>query len=152
MVMRLTSAAFTSGGEIPARFTCDGENLSPPLAWSGAPSGTRGFAVICRDPDAPAGVWYHWAAFDIARSTDGLAEHCRPNDKALRQGVNDFRRSSYGGPCPPHGHGRHHYHFTLYALDVDHLDAPANAHCREVESAAKVHALAVAELVGFYER
>lgn len=153
MTMRLASTAFTSGAEIPARFTCDGDDLSPPLAWSGAPPGTRSLAIVCRDPDAPSGVWYHWAAYDIAPTVGRLAEHCRPDEKtALRQGTNDFRRAGYGGPCPPHGHGRHHYHFTLYALDVEHLDVPAHAHCREIERAAKAHALAVAELVCVYER
>ncbi len=151
MTMRLTSTAFRPGGTIPARFTCDGENLSPPLAWSGAPEGTRSFALVCRDPDAPAGVWYHWAIFDIAPGRDGLEEHCRPSG-GVHQAVNDFGQRGYGGPCPPHGHGRHHYHFTLYALDVEHLDVPAGARCREVEAEAKAHALAEAELTGLYAR
>ncbi len=152
MTMRLTSAAFANGGEIPARFTCDGENLSPPLAWSGAPPGTRSFAIVCRDPDAPSGPWYHWAALDIARIVDALQEHCRPGSPAMRQAINDFAKRGYGGPCPPHGHGRHHYHFTLYALDVEQLDVPVSAHCRNVENAARAHALATAELIGVYAR
>ena len=152
MTMRLTSAAFANGDEIPARFTCDGQNLSPPLGWSGAPPETRSFAIVCRDPDAPGGVWYHWAAFDIAGTVDGLAEHCRPGSTEMRQAVNDFGKSGYGGPCPPRGHGRHHSHFTLTALDVEHLAAPASVHCREVEKTIGAHALATAELVGIYAR
>lgn len=152
MTMRLISPAFTSGSEIPARFTCDGDNLSPPLAWSNAPSGTRSFAIVCCDPDAPSGVWYHWAALDIARNVDKLAERCRPGSTAMRQAINDFEKRGYGGPCPPRGHGRHHYHFTLYALDVEHLDVPPSAHCRDIERAARPRALATAELIGFYSR
>jgi len=114
--MRLTSSAFGNGGEIPARFTCDGENLSPPLAWTGAPKGTHSFAIVCSDRDAPSGVFYHWAVFDIAGSIDRLPEYCRPESAALGQAINDFHRGGYGGPCPPHGHGRHRYCFTLYAL------------------------------------
>ena len=152
MTMRLTSTAFANRAEIPERYTCDGENLSPPLAWSGAPPAAGSFAIICRDPDAPAGVWYHWAAFDISRTEDKLAEHCAPEAAALRQAINDFGKRGYGGPCPPHGHGPHHYHFTLYALDIEHIDASTRAHCREIEDAAKAHALARAELIGLYAR
>ncbi|MGO8915077.1 MAG: YbhB/YbcL family Raf kinase inhibitor-like protein [Stellaceae bacterium] len=152
MMMRLTSAAFANGSEIPARFTCDGDNLSPPLAWSGAPSPTRSFAIVCSDPDAPSGVWYHWAALDIRHDVNALEEHCRPGSTAMRQAINDFGKRGYGGPCPPRGNGRHHYHFTLYALDVEHLDVPASAHCRDVENAARAHALATAELIGVYAR
>ncbi len=152
MTMRLTSAGFTNGSEIPARFTCDGANLSPPLAWSGAPPGTRSFAILCRDPDAPSGTWYHWAAFDIPRGAEALEERLPPGSATIRQAINDFGKRGYGGPCPPHGHGSHHYHFALYALDVEHLDVPASARCRDVEKAAKAHALAAAELVGLYAR
>jgi Raf kinase inhibitor-like YbhB/YbcL family protein len=152
MAMRLSSSGFKNGGAIARRFTCDGENCSPPLAWSGAPAETRSFALVCRDPDAPAGVFYHWAAFDVAADADGLPEHCPPGSAAMRQATSDFGRPGYGGPCPPRGHGPHHYHFTLYALDVERLAVPARAHCREVEAAARSRALATAELVGIYER
>jgi Raf kinase inhibitor-like YbhB/YbcL family protein len=152
MTMRLISAGFANGGEIPARFTCDGDNLSPPLAWSGAPAGTRSLALVCSDPDAPAGTWYHWAAFDIPCTLDALEEHCRPASTTMRQAINDFGKRGYGGPCPPSGHGRHHYRFILYALDAEHLDVPASAHCRDVVKAAKAHALATAELIGVYVR
>lgn len=152
MALRLTSDGFAGGGAIPARFTCDGDNLSPALSWSGAPSGTLSFAVVCCDPDAPSGRWYHWAAFDIPRTANALEEHVPPGSTTIRQALNDFGKSGYGGPCPPRGHGRHHYHFTLYALGLARLDVPASARCRDIEKAAKAHALAAAELIGFYER
>lgn len=152
MAMQLTSAAFSDKGKIPARFTCDGADISPPLAWSGAPTETRSFALICSDPDAPSGVWYHWAAFDIPAGSHALAEHMRADSTALQQAVNDFGKPGYGGPCPPHGHGTHHYSFSLYALNVEHLDVSARAHCREVEKFAKAHALAAAKLTGLYVR
>lgn len=152
MTMRLTSTAFSHGDEIPVHFTCDGGDRSPPLAWSGAPPDARSFAIICRDPDAPSGVWYHWAAFDIPGDVHQLAEHCLPGGTAMRQAINDFGRRGYGGPCPPRGHGRHHYHFILHALDVEHLDVPASAHCRDVEKIAAAHTLATAGLTGLYAR
>jgi hypothetical protein len=149
--MRLTSSAFADDGKIPARFTCDGANVSPPLAWSGAPKEARSLAIVCSDPDAPNGVWYHWAIFDIPRDAPELHEHCT-SDGASPQGRNDFGKTGYGGPCPPRGHGRHHYHFELFALDVARLNLPATAGCREVEAAARSHALATTELVGVYSR
>jgi Raf kinase inhibitor-like YbhB/YbcL family protein len=149
MTLRLTSPAFADGETIPPRFTCDGANHSPPLAWSGAPAETRSFALLCRDPDAPAGTWYHWAAFDISPRTAGLDENC---GSGLRQAVNDFKRPGYGGPCPPHGHGRHRYQFLLYALDAEHLELRGAASCREAESAFERHAVAKAQLVGTYQR
>ncbi len=152
MTMRLSSPAFENGGKIPGRFTCDGDDISPALAWSGAPAAARSFVIICRDPDAPAGTWYHWAAFNIPCNANSLAEHCLPGSAALRQAINDFGKKGYGGPCPPHGHGRHHYHFVLYALNEDRIDAPGSAHCRDIETAAKAHAIETAELIGIYER
>jgi Raf kinase inhibitor-like YbhB/YbcL family protein len=152
MTMRLSSSAFADNGQIPNRFTCDGDDNSPPLAWSGAPAAARSFVIVCRDPDAPGGVWYHWAAFDIPRGTDSLAEHCLPTSKTLQQAINDFGKKGYGGPCPPPGHGPHHYHFSLYALRADHIEAPPNVHCRDIERAAKAHAIATAELIGIYGR
>jgi hypothetical protein len=150
--MKLISPAFAGGKEIPRRFTCDGDNVSPPLAWSGAPSGTQGFALVCRDPDAPSGDWYHWAAFNIPVKVTMLPEHCPAHAPGLRQAVNDFGKREYGGPCPPRGHDRHHYHFMLYALNVERLDVPENAGCREVEVVARAHAIATAELIGHYGR
>jgi Raf kinase inhibitor-like YbhB/YbcL family protein len=152
MSMRLTSSAFSARDKIPTRFTCDGADISPPLAWSDAPQGTRSFALVCSDPDAPNGVWFHWAIFDIPGGTNHLAEHHAKDGPSPRQARNDFGFSGYGGPCPPRGHGRHHYHFKLYALDVTKLDVPATAGCREVEAAALSRALATAEFIGVYSR
>ncbi len=152
MTMRLTSSAFGARATMPVRFTCDGSDISPPLAWSGAPPATRSFALVCSDPDAPAGVWFHWAIFDIPAGSAELAEHCPTDGSVAPQALNDFHRRGYGGPCPPHGHGRHHYHFKLYALDVERLGVAADAGCREVEAKAEAHALATAELVAVYSR
>src|SRR6266702_2889937 len=120
--MKLVSSAFDDGAAIPRRFTCDGENLSPPLQWSGAPAGTLSFVLLCDDPDAPA--------------VTELAVDAEQNAK-LRQAVNDCRKVGYGGPCPPHGHGPHHYHFRLLALSTDQLRAKANASCRDIEREAR---------------
>jgi Raf kinase inhibitor-like YbhB/YbcL family protein len=152
--MRLQSSAFGDGTAIPRRFTCDGEDLSPPLDWSGAPAGTRSFVLLCEDPDAPRGVWHHWAAYDIpAHRTDlveGVAGHA--DRQGFKQAVNDFQRLGYGGPCPPHGHGTHHYQFRLIALSIDRLPVGNRPGCREVEREARSYALAEAHLVGAYAR
>jgi len=152
--MRLSSAAFADASVIPRRFTCDGENLSPPLAWSGIPPGTRGFAILCEDPDAPSGLWRHWAAYDIPAERDGLAEGADRQATALgfRQGVNDFRKVGYGGPCPPHGHGAHRYRFRLLALSTDRLLVGDRPTFNDVEAAARRHLLAETVLTGLYER
>ena len=149
--MKLVSGAFADGAVVPRRFTCDGANVSPPLRWSGAPAGTRSFVLLCDDPDAPAGTWHHWAAYDIPPTVTELAEDVGEKTK-IKQAVNDFRGTGYGGPCPPHGHGPHHYHFRLLALSTDHLRARADASCRDVEREARKFTLAEATLVGRYER
>lgn len=154
MTMTLTSTAFADGGRIPEIYSCDGANISPPLAWSGAPDGTRGFALLCDDPDAPGGTWTHWAIFNIAANATGLQEGF-PKDAhvgEVRQAVTDFKRPGYGGPCPPRGHGTHHYRFRLVALDVESLDLPGNASFANVASAVKGHILAEATLTGTYSR
>ncbi|TGQ53427.1 YbhB/YbcL family Raf kinase inhibitor-like protein [Mesorhizobium sp. M1C.F.Ca.ET.193.01.1.1] len=152
--MQLSSGSFANGTTIPRRFTCDGEDLSPPLGWTGAPAGTGSFVLLCDDPDAPAGIWHHWAAYDIAADCVGLAEgaaqHAAKQD--FRQATNDFRRPGYGGPCPPHRHGRHRYHFRLLALSIDRLPLGDNPSCQAVEREARKHLLAEAVLVGVYER
>jgi hypothetical protein len=150
----LRSPAFAAGRPIPVRHSCDGEDLSPPLAWSGAPMGTRSFCLLCDDPDAPAGTWHHWALFDIPPTMSGLEEGVAPaaDLDGMRQALNDFGRPGYGGPCPPRGHGVHHYHFRLLALDVASLGLAGRVGCRDVERAARRHTLAVAELVGTYRR
>lgn len=149
--MKLVSSAFADGTAIPRRFTCDGENMSPPLQWSNAPDGARSLVLLCDDPDAPAGTWHHWAAYDIPPTANELAENAARNAK-LKQAVNDFRKTGYGGPCPPHGHGPHHYHFRLLALSADHLRAQPNASCRDIEREARKFTLAEATLIGRYER
>ncbi|MEH2471130.1 Raf kinase inhibitor-like YbhB/YbcL family protein [Nitrobacteraceae bacterium AZCC 2161] len=152
--MQLSSSAFANDARIPRRFTCDGEDLSPPLGWTGAPAQARSFVLLCDDPDAPVGTWYHWAAYDIATDRAGLAEGAaRDADRqSLKQAVNDFRRSGYGGPCPPRGHGAHHYHFRLLALSIDHLPLRKDPSCRDVEREARKHLVAEAILTGVYER
>ncbi len=152
--MRLRSSAFSDGAAIPRRFTCDGENLSPPLEWSEAPDGTRSFVLLCDDPDAPGGTWHHWAAYDIAAAQTALAEGAAKDADAhgFRQATNDFRQAGYGGPCPPPRGGPHHYHFRLLALAVDHLAVRPNQPCQEVEREARKHVLAEAVLVGVYQR
>ena len=152
--MRLNSAVFADGSAIPRRFTCDGEDLSPPLNWSDAPTGNRSFALLCDDPDAPAGTWHHWAAYDIPSTLTMLAQGAASDAEKLRfkQAINDFQRPGYGGPCPPCGHGLHHYHFRLLALSVDHLPIGGTPSCREVEREARRHTLAEGTLVGAYQR
>ena len=154
MALSVTSTAFRDGERVPDRYTCTGKDISPPLAWSGAPAGTMSFVLLCDDPDAPAGTWHHWSVFDIPAESDGLPE-AYPTDAevdATRQAVNDFRRHGYGGPCPPPGHGTHHYHFRLLALSVARLDLPDEARCPDVDKAARPHVLAEARLTGTYSR
>lgn len=150
--MEIKSQAFAQGGLIPAKYTCDGEDVSPPLTWSGAPAGTQSFAVISDDPDAPAGTWVHWVIWNIPAGTQALEENV-PKLEALpngaRQGTTDFRRLGYGGPCPPSG--THRYSFRLYALDAP-LDLRSTATKRELEKAMQGHVLARAELTGKYGR
>ena len=152
--MQLSSSAFSDGSAIPRRYTCDGEDLSPPLDWEAAPPVARSFVLLCDDPDAPAGTWHHWAAYDIAAGQTELVEDASRHGGAARfkQAINDFQRAGYGGPCPPHGHGRHRYHFRLLALSVDHLPLGAKPSCREVEREARRHIIAEATLIGIYQR
>ncbi|HXW27469.1 MAG TPA: YbhB/YbcL family Raf kinase inhibitor-like protein [Xanthobacteraceae bacterium] len=151
--MRLRSSAFADGGAVPRRFTCEGQDASPPLEWSDVPAATRGLAVLCDDPDAPGGTWHHWAAYDIAADRAALAEGAGGRDaKDLAQAVNDFGRTGYGGPCPPRGHGPHHYHFRLLALSIDRLAVGKGPSCLDVEREARKHLIAEAVLVGVYQR
>ena len=144
----LTSTAFEDGQPIPAKYGCDGGDRSPAMAWGEPPAGTKSFALIVDDPDAPSGLFRHWGAFDIPASTRSIGE----GQPVGSQAVNGFGKVGYGGPCPPPGHGLHHYHFKLYALDVDKLGVPANPKVEQVESEARKHAIARGELVGTYER
>jgi Raf kinase inhibitor-like YbhB/YbcL family protein len=142
----LTSPAFQNGQAIPTQFTCDGADQQPPLAWGEPPAGTKGFALAVDDPDAPSGTFRHWGAFNIPASARSLEAG------SFDETVNDFGRPGYGGPCPPKGHGPHHYHFKLFALDTDRLTLGASAKVAALETEAEKHALAKAELVGIYER
>jgi Raf kinase inhibitor-like YbhB/YbcL family protein len=148
----LTSPAFTNDGAIPAKFTCDAGNTSPSpaLAWKEAPAGTKSFALILHDPDAPlAGGFTHWVLFDIPASTTALPENFQPGSVGV-SGNMGMRRPGYMGPCPPTG--VHHYHFTLMALDVATLGVPAGATKADVEKAAEGHVIGKAELVGTYQK
>lgn len=154
MTMQIASRAFAPGEAIPVRYTCDGDDRSPPLTWSGIPERARSLAVICDDPDAPGGTFRHWAIYDIPPDADGLPDGFDPSEPVdpTRHAVNDFGRDRYGGPCPPTGHGLHHYHFRLLALDVDHLSVRDGAKVADVEAAARPHIIETAELVGTYAR
>src|SRR5262245_26610125 len=152
--MHLSSPAFSDAQRIPRRFTCDGEDLSVPLQWSDVPAETRSLVLLCEDPDAPAGVWHHWAVYDIPPNRTELAEGIGGPGatSGLKQAINDFGRTGYGGPCPPHRHGPHRYHFRLLALSVDQLPVRGRPSCQEVERQARTHAIAEATVVGLYER
>jgi Raf kinase inhibitor-like YbhB/YbcL family protein len=152
--MRLKSNIFSDGSSIPRRFACEGEDLSPPLDWTDAPAGTRSFVLLCDDLDAPAGIWHHWAAYDIPVDYAGLPDGSgrRAGKDGLKHAINDFGRPGYGGPCPPRGHGPHHYHFRLLALSTDRLQVRKDPSCPDVEREARKHLLAEAILTGLYER
>ncbi|MFM9842948.1 MAG: YbhB/YbcL family Raf kinase inhibitor-like protein [Dongiaceae bacterium] len=150
--MKLTSTAFAGRGRIPSKHSCDGADLSPALDWSGIPEGTNSLVLVCSDPDAPAGTWYHWGLYDIPPSVTRLPEGYKEMPEGVHQAKNDFGRPGYGGPCPPKGHGTHHYHFRLYALKAVKLDVREGAKCKEVEAAAQRHKIAEADLVGSYSR
>jgi Raf kinase inhibitor-like YbhB/YbcL family protein len=155
MPLTLTSPSFAHQGEIPSQFTCEGKDVSPALAWSGAPANTQSFALIVDDPDAPDPkapkmTWVHWVLFNIPANASGLPENV--SSKALpagiKEGINDWKRIGWGGPCPPIG--RHRYFFKLYALDAElQLDRPTKA---KLEQAMQGHILAQAELMGTYQK
>lgn len=147
--MQLVSAAFAEGEAIPKKYTCDGENVSPPLEWRNLPAGTKGIALIVDDPDAPSGLFTHWVLFDVAPSEGGLKEGGGITGQC---GMNSFKSAAYGGPCPPRGHGRHRYFFTLYALNVHSIGLPHAAPRHDVEDSLRRHTLEKTQLVGTYER
>lgn len=150
---QLHSDAFDNGDAIPKQYSCDGEDLSPAMAWSDPPPGTQSFALIVDDPDAPSGLFRHWAAFDIDREATSIAIGAgNDQNPPFSQGRNDFGKVGYGGPCPPPGHGTHHYHFKLYALDVRQLMIGDNPSIEAVENEAQRHQIDVAELTGTYIR
>jgi Raf kinase inhibitor-like YbhB/YbcL family protein len=151
--MKLTSTAWTEGQRIPTEYTCDGDDSSPPLAWTDAPAGAKSLALICDDPDAPMGTWVHWVIYDLPLDLRGLTEGLPTKDRlpdGALQGLNDFKRVGYGGPCPPPGKP-HRYYFTLYALDVT-LNLKPRATKAQVLDACKGHVLAEAQLMGRFGR
>jgi Raf kinase inhibitor-like YbhB/YbcL family protein len=153
MSFALKTTAFAQGAEIPRKYTCDGADLSPPLAWDGVPAGTHSLALIADDPDAPVGTWTHWVIWNIPTEVAALPEGVPTNeslDTGPRQGRNDFKRIGYGGPCPPPGKA-HRYFFKLYALDAG-LDLKAGSSRSELERAMKGHILSETQWMGTYAR
>lgn len=156
MTIQISSTTFQAGGSIPALYTCDGKDISPPLQWSGIPEGTRSLALIVDDPDAPdpaapKRTWVHWVLYNLPPSANGLPEDVKPASlpPGTKEGLNDWKRTGYGGPCPPVG--RHRYFHKLYALDtvLEGLRTPTKA---ELEKAMAGHVLARGELIGTYQR
>jgi Raf kinase inhibitor-like YbhB/YbcL family protein len=154
MEFALRSPAFGAGRPIPVRYTADGENISPPLEWSDPPPGTKSFALIVEDPDAPSGMFYHWGLYNIAGGCRALPEGMGQGASTgnVGVGVNGFNHSRYDGPAPPKGHGKHRYRFRLFALPVEGLSLGPRASVADIERAARGRALAEAELVGTYQR
>jgi len=142
--LRVRSVAFSHGGQIPPKYTCEGENINPPLEVSGYPSDTKSLALIVEDPDAPRGVYDHWIVWNIPPS-EGIAENSRPGIG----GKNSFGNTGYGGPCPPSG--SHRYFFKVYALDSE-LDIQAGSDKKTLEEAMKQHVVASGELMGHYQK
>ena len=152
MEIKITSSAFEDGGMIGAKYTCDGADVSPPLKWGAVPEGAKSVALICDDPDAPMGTWVHWVLFNMPAETKELAENI-PADEILpdgaKQGVSDFGRIGYGGPCPPSG--THRYFFKIYALDAE-VDLAAGANKSQLVAAMEGHILGQGQLIGKYKR
>lgn len=152
MTMFLASSAFANGEEIPVRYTCDGEDVSPPLNWGGVPAEAQALVLIMDDPDAPMGTWDHWILYNIPATVTGLPENCpavAEGPDGSRSGRNSWGRLGYGGPCPPSG--THRYFFRLYALR-DTLDLPPGADSGRVRAAMAGKVLAEATLFGTYRR
>ena len=154
MSLTLTSSSFSPQGEIPTRYTCEGQDVSPALSWSGVPAVTKSLVLIVDDPDAPDPkapkmTWVHWILYDLPPDSTGIAEGASSLPPGTREGQNDWKRTGYGGPCPPIG--RHRYFHKLYALDVvlPDLGSPTKA---RLEEAMKSHVLAQAEIVGTYQK
>jgi Raf kinase inhibitor-like YbhB/YbcL family protein len=151
--MQLTSTAVTPGQPIPTKYTADGPDHSPPLAWDEVPAGVQSFALVADDPDAPRGTWVHWVLYNLPADTDSLAEAVPPTKtlaNGAAQGSNDFGRLGYGGPAPPRGKP-HRYFFKLYALDAVPQLAPG-ATKAQLEAAMRGHIVAQAELMATYQR
>jgi len=152
MAITITSTAFTEGSMIPQDYTCDGEDISPPLAWSGVPDGTKSLALICDDPDAPMGTWVHWVLFNMPAHIMELPAKISPEkiiQSGAKHGINDFRKSGYGGPCPPGG--THRYYFKLYALDTE-INLEAGITKAQLLKTMEGHILTEGQLMGRYSR
>jgi Raf kinase inhibitor-like YbhB/YbcL family protein len=150
--MKINSPSFPQGGMIPEKFTCDGENVSPALDWSEIPAGTKSFALICDDPDAPSGMWVHWVVYNIPHSITLFDEHFVYMNRIVKDilaGTNDFRRQEYGGPCPPSG--THRYYFKIYALDCI-LKEKEGLTKSQLEKAMEGHVIGKGEMMGRYAR
>lgn len=153
MQIQLSSPAFTRDRMIPSQYTCDGDNISPPLTWEEVPGGTASLALICDDPDAPVGTWVHWVLFNLPPDLKKLAEDTPPEkvlQNGAKHGTNDFDRLGYGGPCPPSG--THRYFFKLYALDATLDEVATGVTKAELLETIDQHTLAVGTLIGKYQR
>ena len=153
MTIELRSSAFENGKAIPVKHSCDGEDVSPPLEWSGVPKEAKSIALICDDPDAPGGIWVHWVLYGIPPGVAGIEESIPSKGKVIgraRHGQNDFRRLGYGGPCPPKGKA-HRYFFKIYALDEE-LELQAGASKKDLLKVMQGHVMAEGQLVGTYQR
>jgi len=152
MAVTITSSSFTEGGLIPKKHTCDAEDISPDLNWSGVPKEVKSLALICDDPDAPVGTWVHWVLFNIPADVTTLQAGVSPDavlKNGARHGKNDFRKLGYGGPCPPGG--THRYFFKIYALDTL-LSLESGSTKSQLLAAMKGHVLAEGQLMGKYKR
>lgn len=152
MEIKITSPAFEEGSLIPAKYTCDGADTSPPLQWDAVPEAAKSIALICDDPDAPMGTWVHWVLFNLPADTKELPENL-PTDETLpsgaKQGITDFGRTGYGGPCPPSG--THRYYFKIYALDAE-IGLTSRAKKADLVKAMEGHILGQGQLMGKYKR
>jgi Raf kinase inhibitor-like YbhB/YbcL family protein len=152
MAIKVTSTAFKDGEIIPKQYTCDGNDISPPLTWSGAPQETKSIALICDDPDAPGGTWVHWVLFNLPPTSNALiagVSSAKSLDSGAKHGKNDFKRFGYGGPCPPGG--THRYFFKVYALD-SMLTLDPGITKADLVKAMQGHVLAEGQLMGRYKR
>lgn len=147
--LALSSSAFLNGASIPSRYTCDGEDVAPPLTWTRAPARTRSLALLVEDQNAPGGAFVHWSVYDLPRGASGIGTARLPG--AAAEGQNSFGRIGYGGPCPPKGDPAHHYVFSIHALD-DNPGLPPGASSAAVREAIAAHAIAGGTLTGLYRR
>jgi Raf kinase inhibitor-like YbhB/YbcL family protein len=154
MALEVHTPSFALDQRIPKQFSRDGGNVSPLIEWQDAPPNTRSYALIVEDPDAPNGTFRHWAAYDIPPDASRLAEGAGSGAQGapIQMATNDFGNARYDGPQPPPGHGTHHYHFRLFALDVPQLDVPDGCDAEQVLEAARAHSIAEADAVGTFER